>query len=154
MNQQMNQDLDHLKTLSICHYILAGLCVFPMLYGLFFLVIGLFVGTIFSSIPHRPGEPSPEIVGSFVGGFYAILGLIISGVALTMGILLLKSGRNLTSRNSHTFSFVVACISCIFVRLGTVLGIFTLVVLTKDSVKSLFNGQNFQSYGNTPPNWQ
>lgn len=156
MNQRMNQDLEHLKILSICHYVLAGLCIFPMLYGLFFIIVGLFVGTFFSSIdvPHRPGEPSPEIIGGFVGGFYAILGLIISGVALTFGFLLFKSGRNLTSRASHTFSFVIACISCIFVPFGTILGIFTIVVLMKDSVKSLFYGQNYQQFGNTPPNWQ
>lgn len=154
MNQQMNQDLDHLKTLSICHYVLAGLCIFPMLYGLFFIVIGLFVGTLFSSIPHKVGEPSPEIIGGFVGGFYAILGLIIFGVALTFGILLYKSGRNLTSRASHTFSFVIACICCICFPLGTILGVFTIIVLTKDSVKALFNGQNYSQFGNTPPNWQ
>jgi hypothetical protein len=146
----MNQDLEHLKTLSICHYVLAGLCILPMLYGLFYMVMGLFFGAMMASVPQGRNEPPVALFG----GIFIFIGLIVTVVALTFGILLYKSGRNLTSRNSYNLSFVVACISCIFMPLGTILGIFTIVVLTRDSVKALFNGQNYQQFGNNPPNWQ
>ena len=38
----------------------------------------------------------------------------------------------------QTFCVVVAAISCCFTPLGTVLGVFTLIVLFRPSVKALF----------------
>jgi hypothetical protein len=43
---------------------------------------------------------------------------------------------------------------CLWMPLGTVLGVFTIIVLTRESVKAIFNGQNSPQFGNTPPNWQ
>lgn len=150
MNQQVNQDIEHLKILSICHYVLAGLCVFPFLYGLFYMVMGIFFGAAMSSVPQKQGEPPVYLFG----GIFIFIGLVISAIALTVGILLFKSGRNLSNRRGYMFCFVMACISCVFMPFGTILGIFTIIVLMRDSVKALFNGQNFGQFGNTPPNWQ
>jgi hypothetical protein len=46
----------------------------------------------------------------------------------------------LRERKNRTFSFVVACVNCIHVPLGTVLGVFTIVVLSRESVKRLYEG--------------
>ncbi len=156
MNYQVNQDAEHLKTLSICHYVLAGLCIVPFLYGMFYVIMGIFFGAAFmsSNIPHRPGEPSPEIIGSVFGGIFIVIGLVIAVIALTVGILLFKSGRNLSNRQSYTFCFVVSCISCALIPLGTILGIFTIITLTRESVKATFDGQQFRQIGKNPPNWQ
>jgi uncharacterized membrane protein YhaH (DUF805 family) len=150
MNNQINQDTEHLKILSICHYVLAGLCLFPMLYGLFYMVMGIFFGAMIASSAPRDGGPPAALFG----GIFIFIGLIIAVIALTVGILLFKAGRNLSSHQSYTFCFVIACISCVFMPFGTVLGIFTIIVLLRDSVKGLFNGQNFSEYGNQPSNWQ
>ena len=156
MNQQVNQDFEHLRLLSIFYYIAAGLTLFPMLYGLFYIIMGIFFGAAMMSVdaPHRPGDPSPEVVGGLFGGVFALIGFIIAAVSLTIGILLLKAGRNLSNHRSYTFCLVVAGISCLFMPLGTILGIFTIITLTRESVKAIFNGQNYQQFGNTPPNWQ
>ena len=150
MNQQVNKDLEHLKILSICHYVLAGLCIFPFLYGLLYMGMGIFFGAMLASAPQSKDGPPPAIFG----GIFVFIGLIVAGIALTVGILLIKAGRNLSSHKSYMFCFVVACISCLFMPFGTVLGIFTIIVLMRDSVKAVFNGQNFSQFGNTPPNWQ
>jgi hypothetical protein len=141
MNRQVNQDLEHLKILSIFYYVASGLCLFPMLYGVIYMVIGLFFGAVFSTadIPHRPGEPSPEVFGGIFGGIFALVGFIIASISLTLGILLLKAGRNLSKQASYTFCFIIACISCVFIPLGTILGVFTIVILTRESVKAIFN---------------
>jgi hypothetical protein len=34
--------------------------------------------------------------------------------------------------------FVIACIECLFMPFGTILGVFTLIVLSRESVKKLF----------------
>lgn len=147
---QANQDKEHLKILSICHYVLAGLCVFPLLYGLFYMVMGVFFGAMIASSPQPENGPPPALFG----GIFVFIGLIISGIALTFGLLLYKAGRNLSGTRSYTFCFVIACIACVFMPFGTILGIFTIIVLMRESVKAMFNGQNFAQFNNTPPNWQ
>jgi hypothetical protein len=156
MNYQVNQDTEHLNVLSICHYVLSGLCLVPLCYGIFYIIIGVFFGAVMtgSNMPHRPGDPSPEAVGAMFGGFFIVIGLVIAAIALTVGILLLKSGRNLSKRQSYTFCFVVACISCALIPLGTILGVFTIITLTRESVKATFEGQGYRQIGNQPPNWQ
>ena len=147
---QANQDKEHLKILSICHYVLAGLCIFPLLYGLFYMVMGIFFGAMIASSPQPENGPPPALFG----GIFVFIGLIISVIALTFGLLLYKAGRNLSGARSYTFCFVIACIACVFMPFGTILGIFTIIVLMRESVKAMFNGQNPAQFGNTPPNWQ
>jgi uncharacterized membrane protein HdeD (DUF308 family) len=54
------------------------------------------------------------------------------------GILNLISGLCLRSRKGRTFSLVVAGINCLHIPLGTVLGVFTIIVLIRDSVRELY----------------
>jgi hypothetical protein len=145
----MNKDLEHLRLLSIFHYVLAGLCIFPLLYGVFYMVMGVFFGAMMASAPNVKDGPPPALFG----GIFVGIGLVITVVALTGGILLYKAGRNLASQRSYTFCLVVACISCIFMPLGTILGVFTLVVLLRDPVKQLFNGSG-ASTGYDPQRWR
>src|SRR4051794_32519466 len=99
MNNQVNQDTEHLKILSICHYVLAGLCVVPLLYGVFYMILGIFFGAMLSSMPHRADEPPAALFS----GIFIFIGIMIAVVALTIGLLLLKSGRNLSRHQNHTF---------------------------------------------------
>ena len=148
MNQQFNQDLEHLKILSICFYVKAGLLA---LTGLFFSIY-IFFGAFFmaADLPRQRNEPSPELVGGFVLAF----GLISTGAFFLLAFLAFWAGRSLTKHKNYTFCIVIAALVCLSMPLGTILGIFTIVVLMRDTVKALFNGQNFTPFGNTPPNWQ
>ena len=47
-------------------------------------------------------------------------------------------GRGLAQRKRYMFCLVVACVECLFMPFGTVLGVFTIIVLSRDSVKALF----------------
>jgi hypothetical protein len=47
-------------------------------------------------------------------------------------------GRYLRLRRKRMFSFVMACILCMFMPFGTVLGIITIVMLSRDSVRRLY----------------
>lgn len=145
----MNKDLDHLKLLSIFHYVLAGLCIFPLLYGVFYMIMGIFFGAMMANAPNSNDAP-PAIL---FGGIFVFIGAIIAIVSLVFGILLFKSGRNLSNQTSYTFCFVIACVCCAFMPFGTILGVFTIVVLLRDSVKALFNGQNVSNNYN-PQGWQ
>ena len=150
MNRQVNQDLEHLKILSICFYVLSGLTLFPVLFGFIYIIFGVIFGVALSTEPHRAGEPPPALMG----GFFAVFGLIFVAIFGAIGVLALKAGLNLSKRKSYTFCFVVACLICLWMPLGTILGVFTIIVLTRDSVKAIFEGQNYQQFGSTPPDWK
>ena len=55
------------------------------------------------------------------------------------GVLNLISGLCLRARKGRTFSLVVAGINCLHIPLGTVLGVFTITVLMRDSVRELYS---------------
>jgi len=150
MNREVNQDLEHLKILSICFYVLSGLTLFPVIFGLIYIVFGVFFGVALSAEAHRPNEPPPAILGGFIAAF----GLIFALGFGVLGGLILKAGLNLSKQKSYTFCFVVACLVCLWMPLGTILGIFTMIVLTRDSVKAIFDGQNYRQFGSTPPDWK
>jgi hypothetical protein len=131
----MNQDAEHLRLLSIFHYIVAGLAAFfsffPLLYA--------GVGTLILYAAHHAGpnnqNPPPPIVGWLVMAFGTLFFLI----GFVMAICILFAGRSLSRRRHYWFAFVVACIECIFIPFGTILGIFTIIVLSRESVKTLFH---------------
>jgi hypothetical protein len=59
------------------------------------------------------------------------------GASLVLNIL---AGKYLGARKHRTFCFVVAATNCLYTPLGTVLGIFTIIVLLRDSVRATFQG--------------
>lgn len=129
------QDATHLDLLGIFHYIVAGFSALFSLFPVIHLAIGIAMVTGHMDGMHaKPGEPDPALFGWF---FVAIAGVLIA-MGLTFSALLAYAGRCLRQRRRHTFCLVMAAISCAFVPFGTVLGIFTLIVLTKPSAKALF----------------
>jgi hypothetical protein len=66
-----------------------------------------------------------------------IAGLIILA-GWTFAAFVAFAGRSLQTRSRYTFCLVMAGVECIFMPVGTVLGVFTIIVLIRDSVKELF----------------
>lgn len=129
----MNQDLEQLRLLSIFHYVLAGLAALFACFPLIHLIIGL----VFVFAPDKMTS-NGDVPPAFIGWFFIILAgcLILAG--LTLAVIIAVSGRFLSQHRRHLFCTVVAAIECTFMPFGTALGIFTLIVLTRDSVKRLF----------------
>jgi hypothetical protein len=127
-------DTGHLRLLSIFHYIVGGLALLFACFPLIHVTIGSIL--IFAAAhAHSPsGEAPPEIVG----WIFLFFGLALFALGLAFGIALLWSGRCLALRKQYWFSFVMACIQCLFFPFGTGLGVCTLIVLSRDSVKALF----------------
>lgn len=126
----MNQDVDHLRLLSIFNYVLAGLVLFFSLAPLFYFLFGV---AVFS------GElGGPEEAERFMGTVVMVFGgaMIVASYAYLTCLVL--AARYLGKRKNIGFCMAVAAVSCIFVPFGTVLGVFTLTVLSRDSVKTMF----------------
>jgi len=138
MYGQGSKDAEHLNLLSIFHFICAGLA----LLGILFLV-GHYA--FFAHMVNNPqmwqnqrqGPPPAEIF-AVLKWFYLVGGLWF----LSSGVLNVLSGLFLRARKHRTFSIVVAVLNCLHVPLGTVLGVFTLVVLVRESVADLYRNRD------------
>ena len=132
----MNQDAEHLRLLAIFHYVVAGLAalfsLFPLLYTT--------IGAIFISVArHGTPKPGEELPPEFLGWIFAVVGSFLFLLGVAMAICILIAGRCLSRRKCYSFALVMACIECLFVPFGTILGVFTIVALSRESVKGLFS---------------
>jgi hypothetical protein len=60
-------------------------------------------------------------------------------IGIAMAICILVAGRFLALRKGYSFALVMSCIECLFIPFGTILGVFTIVVLSRESVRGLFS---------------
>ena len=135
---QATKDQDHLKTLIICHYVMAGLSILGLLLIFFHYYMMSTVFEIAESTPTAQGGPMPEGIMDIMIVFYLIVGLLV----IAQGIMNFLSARFLKSRTNRTFCFITAGINCLQMPLGTALGIFTFIVLGRNSVAQLFKGSS------------
>jgi hypothetical protein len=88
-----------------------------------------------SSVPATPFSGNPD---RWMGGFILAIGLFGLAFGMGLAVSLFLVGRWLSARKRLTFCFVVACIQCVNMPLGTLLGVFTIIVLNRPSVRALF----------------
>jgi hypothetical protein len=129
----MTQDESHLKTLAIFHYVLAaGSALFA---SFFLLHFAMGVAMMSGAFGHGKDAPPPVLGAVFMG-----LGGVAVFIGWSFAACLIVAGRSLTRHRRHTFCLVVAALCCVLCNpLGTVLGIFTIIVLLRPSVKALFD---------------
>jgi len=127
-------DKSHLKVLSVLHFVGAGLAALGIVFvGLHFLLFRTVVMN--PAFQGPPGStPPPAEIFDFLQWIYVVLGLWY-GTSLVMNLL---AGSYLNARKHRTFCFVTAAINCLHMPLGTVLGIFTIIVLARDAVRVAF----------------
>jgi hypothetical protein len=132
-NPQQILDNEHLKLLSIFHYIMGGLsALFACLF-----IIHIVLGLLFIVFPHSFGE-GPNQPPPFLGWLFLSMGGCLVFFGWAYGIVVLIAGRCIARRKHHTYCFVVACLECLWMPFGTCLGVFTILVLNRQSVKALF----------------
>jgi hypothetical protein len=101
-------------------------------------VAHLIIGIIMIVSPETMTTTNGEAPPAFVGYLFAGMGGLFVLLGVSVSLAIIYSGRLLRKQEKYLFSFVVACVECIFMPLGTVLGVFTIIVLSKDSVKKLY----------------
>jgi hypothetical protein len=126
-----SQDADHLRLLSIFHYVVAGMFALFAMFPVIYLVIGIAIVTgVFDS----GAEPPPP----FLGWMFIIAAVFFMTCGLAMAICVALAGRRLARRTNYLYCLVIAGIECIFMPFGTVLGVFTIIVLMRPTVKEMF----------------
>lgn len=129
----------HIKTLAICHYVWGGLAILGSSCFIIYIVIGaMAVGGAMS-----PAQ-SPGDLDATTGWIFIIMGSIAILLGWVSGGLNIYSGISMSQRRRRTLSLVMAGLNCLSVPLGTTLGVFTFVVLLRDSVVAEYRAVEFQ----------
>ena len=128
---QESQDEQYLRLLSIFHYVCAGLAGMVGCFPIFHVVIGIAI--MAGGLSNRGGGP-PAVFGAF----FAVMGGAVMLWFWAIAVGLAVAGSSLAARRRYMFCLVMAGIGCMFVPVGTALGVFTIVVLVRPSVKAMF----------------
>ena len=126
----MTDDEQHLDLLAVFHFIVGGFTALFACVPILHLVLGL--GVIFGEFDGP--NPPPAVIGWAFTILAAMF--ILCGWALAIGVVV--AGFKLKKRTAWTYCLVIAGLECMMMPFGTVLGVFTVVVLLRDSVKQLF----------------
>lgn len=131
MNSEENKQLD---LLSMFHYIVGGVVALFSCIPFLHVFIGLAIvsGKMFKNTSGT--EQPPDMFG----WMFVIMGSACIVLGWMTAICILIAGRKLKMRKARMFCMVVAGIECMFMPFGTVLGVFTLIVLNKESFKQAF----------------
>jgi hypothetical protein len=124
---------EHLDVLAVLHYVLAGImALFSLIPVIHFLMS---VAMVFAVVPSSP-DPMLPVAGAIM----MAVSLAIIGGGLAVSGLILWTGLCLHRRRHYVGCMVGAGVACMFMPLGTVLGVFTLVVLQRPEVRGRFEG--------------
>ena len=126
----MTADDQHLDLLAIFHYIVGALTALLSCFPLLHIALGL--AMIFGSF----GEPHPP--PPFFGWIFVIVGGLFVLCGWALAVAMIVAGRKLHKRRSRTYCIVIGALECLLMPFGTVLGVFTIIMLMKESVTAKF----------------
>ena len=132
---QSPQDEEHLRLLALFHRILAAiLAVFSCCPGIYILL-----GTAIVATPPHPIHGTSGLAETFPAAVFIVIGAFGMALGWALTICVFCVAGNIDNRTRYGFCFAIAVIECLFQPLGTALGVFSLIVLTRPTVKALFH---------------
>ena len=127
----VTKDEEHLRLLSIFHFVVAGLGFLFSLFPLMYVGMGaLFIWGTFDAA-------HPDPAGRIMGWVFFTIGIVFFLIGLAFVICVALAGRYLSRRTHYTYCFTIGAVDWIFMPFGTVLGVFTIIVLQREAVRSL-----------------
>ena len=136
------RDIDHLRLLAILHYVWGGLMLLGGCFG--FLYIGM--GVMLLKNPNAMGSPpGGGPAPTFMAYFFMAIGGVVLIFGWAVGGLNLYSARSMQVRKRRMLTLVTSGINCVGFPLGTTLGVFTFIVLLRDSVGRLYQSSSHLS---------
>jgi hypothetical protein len=136
MKKIIDEGIKHLDLLGVFHYVVGGITALFSCMPFLHVFMGLAVLSG-KFVEESNGSGPPPIMG----WMFIIMGTIFIIFGWSMAICMIIAGRKLKQHKKRMFCMVVAGIECIFIPLGTILGVFTLIALNKDSIKKIFAEQ-------------
>jgi hypothetical protein len=127
---------EHARLLGLLFWILTGLQLgLVVLIGLFYLFI---FGTVFSSLPHRPGEPGPELILPIL--IVVMAAVFLMTVAFSVPKVVAAYGLRKEKPWARVWAIIACCMSVMSVPFGTAVGVYGLIFLFGEQGKQYFEG--------------
>ncbi|MFC7521972.1 hypothetical protein ACFQS6_22240 [Xanthomonas populi] len=136
-NSASAEDLQQLKLLSAFHYVLAGMTALFALFPLLYLFMGIAIITGHLPMANANADATSMDPRLF-GWFFVVFASVFIVCGLTLAGFMAYAGRCIAQRKRHLLCLIVAGLSCSFMPFGTIVGMFTLVVLLRPQVKAAF----------------
>ncbi|MDZ8117780.1 hypothetical protein [Pontiella agarivorans] len=137
------EETKQLRLLALFHYVAGGITALFSCMPFIHVFMGLAIisGTFFEE---ADGTPPP----AQIGWMFVIMGslFILTGWVISIGMIV--AGRKISQQKSRIYCMVIAGIECMFMPFGTVLGVFTLIALNKESIKDAFQSATHRSNRN------
>ena len=130
----MTDDDRNIDVLAIFHYVVGGMTA--LFSCLFLLHVAMGIAMLCGAFDGK--DAPPKILAWF---FIVIPSIFILAGWMLAGFIIV-AGRKLKRRVDRTFCLVIAGIECMLMPFGTVLGVFTIMVLMKDSAKLIFTDRH------------
>jgi len=124
-----------LRLLSIGYYIQGGIAAF---YTFMLLGYSAFATAIFANIAKASAESSQQQIPPALLTLVSVLLAIAIGLACAYTVCMLLAGYWLRRFRNKLFIQIIAGFSCLALPYGTVLGIFTFIVLQRSTAKQFF----------------
>jgi len=132
-------DEEHLKLLSLFHYISGGL---TFAFSFFFVFQFIIFFTILNNLPFDKFDTvltgGHNMAPVFFNFFY-YLWLIIFLIFIVIGILEILAARFIKLRKYRVFTFIIGILNLFSFPYGTILGVMTIIILNRYSVVALYN---------------
>lgn len=128
------QDAEHLRLLVIFHRIMSGLTIcFSSMF-----IVHLIVGVSALVNPEAFSSKQSDQLPPMFAWIFMLGGGAAVAFGWTVGILNFLVARRLEEKKGATLINVVSALNCLNMPLGTLLGVFTIVVLQRPQVKAAF----------------
>jgi hypothetical protein len=125
-----NED-QNLRILAIFHYVVAGLAALFSLFPIFHIILGSMM--VLGKLEDGSNPPPAAF-----GWLFVFFGAALMLGGFTFAASFAYAGRCLERRRHYMYCLVMAGIGCMFMPFGTVLGVFTIVELQKEQVRTSF----------------
>ena len=134
---------DKARLLGLLFWIFAGFNV--VLVAVIAVVYVVIFGAVFSSVPHKPGEPGPEVILPLLIVIFAFVLLFV----VLFSIPKIVAGYGLRNEKSwaRIWAIIASIMACMSFPFGTAIGIFGLVFLFGDDGKRFFESPGFGTKG-------
>jgi len=135
VRDQQTIDDDHLRILAVLHFVTAGLAVLGLLFvALHFTIMHSVFGNPDMWKNQQGGDLQPDEFFAVFQWMYLLMAAGLVGGAIVNVL----SGLYLRKKKHRLFSMIVAGLNCIHMPLGTALGVFTFIVLLRDTVRQAY----------------
>jgi hypothetical protein len=131
-------DEEHIKLLSMFHYISGAITLFvSLIFLLQFFLFSFIFDEVMTSLMDIAlvgnYDFDPELFSLFI-----YLWIVLFSLFFAFGLAQIFSGKFLKAKEHRIFSFIIAFINILFFPYGTILGVMTIIVLSRSSVMELY----------------